>query len=94
MSEELQKQVDDAKAALDLSNNPAFIAAIEESKKQVLDKWISGGFTTVEEREEAFHTVRAVELLKEKLRIMVDRGSMASAQIERTKRGAAPAQKS
>lgn len=91
MADDLQKQVDDAKAALDLTNNPAFVSAISEVKNQVVNKWVSGEFKTVEDREEAFHTVRAVELLQEKLRVLVDRGSMASAQIERSKR--APAQK-
>lgn len=87
MADELQKQVDDAKDALGILNNNAFVSAIEEAKQQVIDKWVLGQFDTVEAREEAFHTVRAVEMLKERLRVIIDRGSMASAQIERNKRG-------
>jgi hypothetical protein len=60
----------------------AFETAMEQLERATIDRWADGQFKTPEEREEAFHGVRAARQFTTRLKGLVEDMKLSKAQAE------------
>lgn len=73
--------------AADLLNDPLLQECFSRIEASQMDNWRNTDLADARVREEIFHLVRAMDLLRKELQIVVEHGQLASARLERQSRG-------
>lgn len=81
----MSNEIIEGREAQQLLDSPVLTRALDDLEQQYVDAWRTSDASDVQGRERLFHAVQCVEHFRGHLRIAVERGKLAAAQLDRLK---------
>lgn len=81
----MSNEIIEGREAQQLLDSSVLQRALDDLEHQYVDAWRTSDAADVQGRERLFHAVQCVEHFRGHLRIAVERGKLAAAQLERLK---------